>query len=60
MLASDRTVWLITSFQSHTRATRSEIMQRVDTRFDMVADLPGTLGGGYVQVYRSRPVGTAR
>ena len=55
MLASGRTVWLITSFQGHTRATQSEIMQRVDARFDMVADLPGTLGGGYVQVYRSRP-----
>ena len=57
MLASGRTVWLITSFQSHTRATQSAIMGRVDTRFDMVADLPGTLGGGDVQVYRSRPVG---
>ena len=60
MLASGRTVWLITSFKSHTRATQSEIMRRVDTRFDMVADLPGTLGGGYVQVYRSRPAGAAR
>ena len=60
MLATGRTVWLITSFQGHTRATRSEIMRRVDTRFDMVADLPGTLGGGYVQVYRSRPAGARR
>jgi len=60
LLATGRTVWLITSFQGHTRATQAEIMRRVDTRFDMVADLPGTLGGGYVQVYRSRPARPAR
>jgi mannosyltransferase len=60
LLASGRTVWLITSFQSHTRATQSEIMRRVDSRFDEVAELPGTLGGGYVHVYRSRPVGAAQ
>ena len=29
LLAGGRTVWLITSFESHTRATRSEIMRRV-------------------------------
>jgi mannosyltransferase len=60
LLASGRTVWLITAFNGHTRATQPTIMRQVDTRFDKVAELPGTLGGGYVHVYRSRPAGTAR
>lgn len=59
LLAGGRTVWIVTSFESHTRASQAEIMRRVDTRFDKVAELPGTLGGGYVQVYRSRPAGSA-
>ncbi len=60
LLAGGRTVWLITSFASHTRATRSEIMRRVDQRFEKIAELPGTLGGGTVQVYRSRPAAAAQ
>ncbi len=60
MLASGRTVWLITAFESHTRTSQAEIMRRVDARFEEVAELPGTLGGGYVHVYRSRPSGPAR
>jgi mannosyltransferase len=60
LLASGRTVWLITSFEGHTRATQAETLRLVDTRFDKVAELPGTLGGGYVHVYRSRPAGAAR
>jgi mannosyltransferase len=55
LLAGGRTVWLITSFESHTRTTQAEIMREVDARFDRVAVLQGTLGGGNVQVYRSRP-----
>jgi hypothetical protein len=60
MLASGRTIWLITAFNGHTRATQPEIMRQVDARFEVVAELPGTLGGGTVQVYRSRPVSTKR
>ena len=60
LLASGRTVWLITTFESHTRSTQVEIMRRVDERFDRLAVLPGTLGGGGVQVYRSRSSGPPR
>lgn len=60
LLAGGRTVWLITAFESHTRATRADVMREVDHRFDKVADLPGTMGGGTVRVYRSRPPGPGR
>lgn len=58
LLADGRTVWLITAFESHTRATQADVMSEVDRRFDKVADLPGTMGGGTVRVYRSRPAGS--
>ena len=60
LLAGGRTVWLITAFEGHTRATQADVMREVDRRFDKVADLPGTMGGGTVRVYRSRPAGPER
>ena len=55
LLATGHPVWLITSFESHTRTTQADIMREVDARFEKMAVLKGTLGGGNVQVYRSRP-----
>lgn len=60
LLAGGCTVWLVTAFEGHTRATKADVMRRVDASFDKVAELPGTLGGGTVRVYRSRPAGSAR
>jgi hypothetical protein len=60
LLANGRTVWLVTTFDSHTRTTQAGIMRRVDARFEKVAVLRGTLGGGAVQVYRSRLAGPSR
>ena len=60
LLAGGRTVWLVTAFEGHTRATQADVMREVDRRFDKVAELPGTMGGGTVRVYRSRPVGPGR
>ncbi|GAA4746108.1 hypothetical protein GCM10023264_09610 [Sphingomonas daechungensis] len=60
LLEGGRTVWLITAFESHTRTTQAAIMREVDTRFDKIAILQGTLGGGNVQVYRSRPTAPAK
>ena len=54
LIAAGRTVWLVTAFEAHTRKTRPDVMQLVATRFDDVAELPGTMGGGYMHVYRSR------
>ena len=55
LLGDGHTVWLVTAFGSHTRKTRADVMSLVDTRFQEVAKLPGTLGDGNVHIYRSRP-----
>lgn len=58
LLSAGRTVWLVTGFEAHTRQTRPDVMQLVAARFDDVAELPGTMGGGYMHVYRSRAAAT--
>jgi mannosyltransferase len=55
MLSGGHTVWLIVAFRDHTRTTKADVMKLVDARFEEVAELPGTMGGGYLHVYRSRP-----
>jgi mannosyltransferase len=53
MLASGRTVWLVTAFRAHTEKAYPEAMKLVNARFTEVAELPGTLGDGTVRVFRS-------
>ncbi|MFM2366259.1 MAG: hypothetical protein RIR95_867 [Pseudomonadota bacterium] len=52
-LASGHPVWVVYAFKDHSRGTYPDLMARMDESFVEVASLPGTLGGGYVQVLRS-------
>lgn len=55
LMRSGHTVWLLTAFEGHTLKTRADVMALAARRFEHVAELPGTMGGGYMHVYRSRP-----
>lgn len=47
---SDRT-WLVYSFPTHTSRKFPGIMELISSNFDLVANLPGTLGDGNVLIY---------
>jgi hypothetical protein len=52
-IASGHPVWVVYAFKDHSRGTYPDLMARMDESFVEVASLPGTLGGGYVQVLRT-------
>jgi uncharacterized membrane protein len=53
-------LWVVTAFGAHTRNMHPDIMDSLSSDFEEVREFPGTLGDGYVHVYRSRrPEGAA-
>ncbi|MCI0467771.1 MAG: hypothetical protein L0Y57_12310, partial [Beijerinckiaceae bacterium] len=52
--ASDR-LWVVYAFPVHTRSVFPEILEDLEKNFDFIREFPGTLGDGYVHVYRSKP-----
>jgi len=53
--ATSRRVWLVYGFSLHTRVHYPEILKTLETEFDLMRRLPGTLGDGWLAIYRSRP-----
>ena len=47
--------WIVNSFSAHTRGHYPEIMDTLETEFELVREFPGTLGDGDVFVWRARP-----
>lgn len=47
--------WAVVIFPSRTRRENADVMQVLQSEFDLVRILPGTLGDGAVLVYSSRP-----
>jgi mannosyltransferase len=53
VLATGRPVWIVYGFEDHSRGRHPALMARLDQDFREVAELPGTMGGGYLHVLRS-------
>ncbi|MEP7205402.1 MAG: glycosyltransferase family 39 protein [Casimicrobiaceae bacterium] len=53
-LDAGRRVWVVMAFPAITESNFPAVRAILASRFDLVAALPGTLGGGSVRVYRSR------
>lgn len=54
-LAEPGALWIVIGFDDHSRARYPQVFGRLERDFERAAKLPGTLGGGTVYVYRSRP-----
>jgi hypothetical protein len=46
--------WLVYSFPTYMRSVHPDIVEIANSEFELVRDFPGTLGDGFVFVYRSR------
>jgi len=54
--AQNRRVWLVYGFSAHTKVHFPEIVKELESdAFELVRTLPGTLGDGWLAVYRSKP-----
>jgi hypothetical protein len=57
---ADGRLWVVTAYSAHTRNMYPDIVDYLTSDFEEVREFPGTLGDGYVHVYRSRAPGEAR
>ncbi len=55
--ARAKRVWLVYGFSAHTRVHFPKILAVLKSDFELVRTLPGTLGDGWLAIYRSRPKG---
>jgi hypothetical protein len=54
LVPADGRLWVVTAYSAHTRNMYPDIVDYLASDFDEVREFPGTLGDGYVHVYRSR------
>ncbi|MEZ5895332.1 MAG: glycosyltransferase family 39 protein [Parvularculaceae bacterium] len=48
-------LWVVTAFPAHVRGSFPEISKTLSEHFDFIEDFGGTLSGGEIVIYRSRP-----
>lgn len=54
LLATGKPVWIVYGFSDHSRIHHPDIVALIESRFEEVASLPGTLGMGWITVVRSK------
>lgn len=55
LLPASGRLWVVYAYSAHTNNTLPEMMSYLHTDFELARKFPGTLGDGYIFVYRSKP-----